>query len=328
MNTLNKNRIRKLITLFIATSSIIWGFVESLDAFGLISVAGRELKHYLLLVLACILISFLINYLTLNFWYKRIVQDEKLKTNLKKIKKLKKITKSVAFEGHYHKAMFIEWRVNTLLEKIKKISAGHITLDAKNSYDYIIYIFGSIIKQLNPGDTYLALSNLDFWTRIDFNSGVFLSENAKALARGVCFRRIIIVDESTIYDENKAVQRQELCRIVNCLRIWAHKYPKEFSAFIEFTFFLSNNYAEQSRYPVPYAILVNNKHSDFMTIIPQLHTYSQTPTIDIYFTHSEADLHYTRHLNRFEDFSKISEKKYDLNAMHKLLSQLEPKDYR
>jgi hypothetical protein len=129
------------------------------------------------------------------------------------------LSKMTAQAGDFHKSdnyfklMLAHFRVQTEGNKFKKISEAHDSywsLRALNMWDYFIYVFRAIFRELSTSDEYLTVSVIDFWakdkpsTEISHEQvdiGPFDSQNLfetnyfKCVSQNVRSKRVILVNK-------------------------------------------------------------------------------------------------------------------------------------
>ena len=102
------------------------------------------------------------------FFQKQTLDSEMIKSSRLGQRYIKKaISEAVSLSGYY-KLMVISWRLNTEVKKIKRILACQLTIESLRAFDHIIYVFKSLMIMLRPGDEYIGLCDMNFWSNVEF----------------------------------------------------------------------------------------------------------------------------------------------------------------
>lgn len=238
---------------------------------------------------------------------------------IQKLKLLLKILSTLIKEESYFKLLFLNWRIGTELEKAKNILAGNIKIDAKNDHDYIIYIFRMLIKHLKEGDEFIGLCDMNFWSRMELGSGYYLSENIEAVRRGVSIKRLIVVNQSTLFADSNNEDKKRLIEIVKNLYNWASVNSVEFEK-MDFHFFINDDSFGGDDYPKSFAFLNHQSGKDYMSIIPDMDTSDNNSFVYIDFKSLDVEKTLIERKSKFEELSKLKHKKKTLEDMLILLT--------
>lgn len=298
---------------FVAAFSLFWLFLESLNSFGLISLTSRGATYYLLLTVASLLTA-VVNYYIGVFNKKNIRLYKYKRAATVRVNSIKRHAARFLSEGSYFKLLFLDWRLQVELIKIRNLTGEHIQIEGRQPIDNITYIFRSILTKLQAGDEYITVSCIDFWEHVKLHRGFFLTENVEAAKRGVKIRRVIVIESAWL---NKVSHESQFNRLKTLVDNLYEKYEDDPDNFVkmELLFFVSENYEKDAAYPVPYAMITNDTHNDYMALLPRLHDYKESPFIDIYFTQDKNNPHFITHTRRFEDLYNKKSNKFTLQEM-------------
>ncbi len=234
---------------------------------------------------------------------------------------LRQTYEALMAEKSYFKLLFLDWRLQSELEKSRITSGGFILLPAKKAFDYTIYVFSSLMNRLQTTDSYMTISNLKFWSRVRFGEGHFLNENLRASDRGVVIRRIIIINEETLLLRNASPEWEELCSFVGRLYQFYGSNPRPFQG-IEWLFFVSNNYEIDCCAPVPYAVLTNAPFNEHMALLPVIaQNENEESQIKVYFSAQKDDLEINRLIDRYDGLYRQRSRHFDIQSFYEILFQ-------
>ncbi|WP_160112014.1 hypothetical protein [Aquimarina sp. AU58] len=293
-----KKDVKKISVRFIFTFGILWGFLESMIVFGVMNLEKGGGKYFITLLLFSLFLSII------NWYYDKLTQDRELSTLLNNIKirtsSISRHSKRFHSDGSYYKLLFLDWRIETELKKIRKLHGGHFQIEGRKPFDNLIYVFRSVITKLQEGDVYRTLSCIDFWEHVRLERNFFLTENLEAAKRGVTIKRILIIDKELFKSKIRSDDRRILEDVVRGIYEKAINSKGYFDK-MELKFFYSDNYTKDISYPVPYALITNDNFDDYMALLPTFNQFRDSPFLDIYFTHDKTNTHFITHDRRFED---------------------------
>jgi len=305
---------------FIATFSLLWTFLESLDSFHVLTLPEkRGVEYYLLLSGFCLIVA-IVNYILGEFNRKNIKLLKFKRTALGRTFSIKRHLNRFVVEGSYFKLLYLDWRLEVELKKIRSLIGEHIQIEGRKPVDNITYIFRSILMKLQVGDEYITVSCLDFWENVQLHKGFFLTENIEAAKRGVKIKRVIVIDRRWLKRKGFESQFDKLKLFVNGLFDKYEDDPDNFSK-MELFFYASDNYEQDASYPAPYAMITNDYYQDYMALLPKLKNFDDTPYIDLFFTQDKNNPHFVSHYKRFEDLYNKRVNKYNLQSLRDLLNK-------
>ncbi|MCB9232311.1 MAG: hypothetical protein H6581_11650 [Bacteroidia bacterium] len=296
------SKIKFPVITFFAVYSVIWGFLETGDYFGVISLQGRGLKAHFGFILISLIFTILVSILDK-------AKKEKSKTqilHLDLLEQLKDITKEINgifSEENPYKLKLIQWRLKTELNKLKNIRAGNWILESLSTYSYLRYIFGSVLMTLEMGDEYITLSNLEFWSKDNVGDNEFLDYNLRAVKDGVVIKRIIIINPQILRSKGRNKEKNELKLLVKDF-MSKKDQNSEFSKMSLF-FYLSPNSVEDLKEPVPFALIKNRDRTIFLKILPNLNKQNgRKPSVQISFANDDRESGYSSLLSRYLTIEK------------------------
>lgn len=245
--------------IFYTIVSSIWLYRQTNDHY-------KE-NHFIYLSF-CLVISVIIFYLKEFYNYRKIKNSKyyKIKQSLFEIDNL--VDKFNSKNNHYSLSL-MNLRLGIELTKFKLINGSVWELKALQKYAYLRSVFGAIISELDEGDEYRTLSNVDFWMKDRYGGTKFLTKNINASNRGVKIKRIIIIDENLFIrplDYTKEINAlkslvDELCEMSNSNN---HKMRN-----LETYFYPIKKDSEDIESDIPFAVIQNIKTKKYMSILPQ-----------------------------------------------------------
>lgn len=87
------------------------------------------------------------------------------------------------------------WRIARTNSHISQIRERRWEIEALAPQAYVANIFEEILSHLRPGDEYLTVTNLRFWSNSAVGKSNFLDSNIVAARSGVRIRRVFIVND-------------------------------------------------------------------------------------------------------------------------------------
>lgn len=108
---------------------------------------------------------------------------------------------------------------------------------------YIAQIFTEIIRNLSVGDSYMTVTNVEFWSDGQMGTTAFFAENVSAAVRGVQVQRVVLLDARAIRSSDAAF-RTALDVLKELLRAGEEVRRQDGKGNIEVKALLSEHYAE------------------------------------------------------------------------------------
>lgn len=218
----------------------------------------------------------------------------------------------------YYRLLFFVWRLEVELKKTESINGGVISLPAISAFDYMTFVFSNIMRGLSEGDEYVTTSCVEFWHRVKQGDGAFLDQNMKAALQGVVVNRVILVD-ARAFDESHQQQeyKKKLEGVVRYFYEKQKAHPEEFELMNHF-FVLSEEYEEEAKSPVPYAIVTNPDLKEYMAILPSLQSQPNESLMKIEFGRYR-DVATEAHYLKFQEFFHQRHSKYTIDKMYQML---------
>lgn len=251
-------------------------------------------------------------YLAYNTWKAEDADWKKNRMNWFQSDSLRSMSEQLEYidkfhnSGNYFKLMLAHFRVKTEHNKFLKISDSHNSywsLRALGMWDYFIYVFRAILRELMEGDEYLTISVIDFWTKdkpsteieneqVDISildkRNLFETNYLKCVEANVESKRVILINEEKVF-KGKLKQLQNLTSIDNDVEYYENfknivaKYSnKEFSheKFNNY-FYMANEleYNELIKEDIPFALIHRKSYANKLcisTYIPNLHVSDTT----------------------------------------------------
>ena len=291
---------------------VIWSVTEVLDYFGQQPFGDSEFRNkYGIYILLLILFAIVIGaYLQQRFFG----QPDDYKAIWARIKAKKQekngLINRVRAEQNYYKLLLIDWRLEIENKKYTQITSGRWTLEAHQPPSYLRYVLSEVVKILGPEDEYITLSNLDFWSKKSFGDSQFLDLNLNAIERGVKIYRIILFDGKIMQEPNKYPDQLRTIKEVITEFLEKKKIERDKMSQMDLSFYPSSDYKQDSKAPVPYALVNNKEKKAYMTILPLLPSNETRvlPKINIHFLASDKMREYQDHFIRFRKIQKKNTK--------------------
>lgn len=267
---MGKQNLLRFGKIFLAANTFMLILIGVVSGITALKSFWIESKSYAIFALiGCIIISLLIQFL-----WKPLINSIPGYANSKRnkinqeIKEIKRIIKKLHEKDDEYALSLFLWRIRVEKEKLKEIDIGKWSPRALKTYDYIRYIFGSVLSILSKGDTYNTLSNLNFWSEDKMGGSNFMEMNTAACDKGVNIQRIIVLDNS-IFNQPKLHKEEinKLEKLIQEINIAIEGSPKSYSN-IENHFFISSNYKKDGSFPVPYALITNDNNDQYISIKP------------------------------------------------------------
>ena len=305
----------------------LWAFVEVLTYFEVIKIDDNNNKNVLfILFLVFTILFYLIGILYQRFINKIDSEILVLKIKLKKeIASISRTVDLISNNNNYYKLLLIEWRLEHEREKFDRIFGGEWTIRDLSSYEYFRYIFLKVMGRLQKNDEYLTLSNIEFWNTKKGEIHSFLDENLAAVnLRGVVIKRVILIDKRWLESPDNYSDRIELlCRINQIIMARFTKIHKNQNQ-LKLDYYVSKNYDEDAKPPVPYAIVLNESRKNYMTILPDFIVERSTggySSLKFNFYKNPTTKDFETHLSRFRYIYSIEQEKYDVYNMEEYLKE-------
>ena len=204
--------------------------------------------------------------------YKKFAQhkdDIRFIENLKKLQN-KLVDLEVVIEGAFNKNnRLIENSAFSRLDKeitiIKDLTKNRAKLPALQNFEYIREILGRVIqKVMEPGDHYITLSRLDFWSTepLDKNK-IFMKANIESSLNQQKYIHRAIVLEKDLLKKNKELSFEMLQKkeaLLNVLKNFddAGKYKYNYFANLKLLFFFTDDYSSFEDYLLSAIVLKDN----------------------------------------------------------------------
>lgn len=88
------------------------------------------------------------------------------------------------------------WRLGRAHEQLASIRNRRWRFEAKTPNARAAYMFSMILKLLKPGEEYLTVTNIGFWSDESVGQYPFLRANTEAASRGVRVKRVFLIDQA------------------------------------------------------------------------------------------------------------------------------------
>jgi len=313
-----KNLLARIGTVFVGIATTLWLFCVILERLEIMTFsADHPTWSYVASILICCMLTAIV-----VFWSYYLNRPLVFSQSYKKVRsnlyRIDDYTRNFRKEKSYFKMMFIDWRMQTESRKLGKVNAGKITVEAKQVYDYGLYVFRSIISLLQEGDEYIGLCDMKFWWSVDFGSGYFMPENLKATNRGVKIKRIIIVKHTEVFGHDKMDERNEIIRVATHLKELAKSNESEFYQ-METFFYLHDDAAYRSSYPTSFALIQSPKHNDYLVMEPELENEVYDNSVDMYFSSKGENKAYRDRMAKFEELYRAKDRIKTIDQMVDIL---------
>ncbi|MEM6801183.1 MAG: hypothetical protein AAF696_07245 [Bacteroidota bacterium] len=304
---------------------ILWAILEILQFVGTIKKINRGSMFFLSLFFISLFLACLIRFF-LTYSPRSFIGLRKINGSLtKNIRELKELATSIYQRKSYFMLLIFKWRNEADLEKARSIQAGSLFLEAKKDHDYVISIFKSVVERLGPHDEFIGVCDLEFWHHIDFGRSFYLAANIDAVKRGVKIRRLIVVNNSLLYNPDNIQERLRLFHMVILLNKWAQGHQNEFKQ-MEFNFFINDDSNGKNEYPKPFAYLSHqigeDVDADYMTIALNMSKELKDYSVEMKFKAEGLQSGPFSGRTKYEEMFKQKEKVRTLEEMLNLLKSL------
>ncbi|PKV52555.1 hypothetical protein ATE84_4675 [Aquimarina sp. MAR_2010_214] len=287
-----------------------WGILNAiLEIIWLYYETGNYFKsnHYIFLLVS--VITAVAVYVIIEIIRQKSIKNKFTYEIRNTLHELESLVRSFDKKNAYFPLLLINWRLKIELSKVNKIKGGEWNLNALKTYEYLRNVFGSIISLLNKGDEYITLSNLDFWSEDRYGATDFVTSNLDAAKKGVIIKRIIIIDEKII--ETPQSYPDELSSLLKIIKELKRKIGnrREDARNMQTYFYLSKNYDDDARPPVPFAIIYDKTEDRYISMLPSnLITKKENPYVSIKLKDPQNDHDVRASKDRFHDiYSKTTE---------------------
>ena len=291
----------EFLKIFIGTFGAIWTFLESGERFmGVIVIADKGWLYYLgILLLSTALSVGYAKYAALrNTNYLIIDLSKKIQD---KMKSLNRRHKMMMVDQSYFKLLFVYWRIESELEKGKMVDGGHFALPAKTAFDYIIYVFSSLLNRLRNTDEFITLSNIDFWERVIKTRNTFLTDNLRAVERNVIIKRIVLVDRRVLDSKKFSQEREKINYVARGIYERYRRNTVNFER-MDWFFYVSDQYDLDNQAPVPYAIMYNKASNEHLAVLPRFsETIEEDSQIEFHFSQRKNDDNILPYVHRYNE---------------------------
>ena len=277
-------------SLFLLIYQNIWVFVET----------EAQLKtNFIPLIIGSLLLSIVVY--SVSIFLIRRLRKESIRFKIEEnMEDSHRIIKEFEDNERYYEMISTLWRSSMEYNKLQNIKSGEWTVSALETYEYLRYVFGQILRMLDKGDTYKTLSNLDFWEKERYGGTDFIAMNVAAAKKDVNIQRIIVIDNE-IFSQPKQ-HEAEIKALNNLLQEFEDSIPmnsKE-SQNIKNYFYLSEDYKSDVAPPYPFAIISNEKYNTQMAVLPNVIEKDKNPHIDVKFLNERTALYFQTNLARFD----------------------------
>ncbi len=215
----------------------------------------------------------------------------------------------------------IDWRLEQELGKLTQINTNSWQIFAKDSIPYLRYVFEHVLKSLHPGDSYITLSNLEFWSPQKFGVGDFISANVNAIRKSsIVIDRVILVNAKLISKKCPNELKNEKLNLIQLVKLF-HGNPILSKS--NLLFFLTNNPDSKDYQHVPFVIIKRGEKDKvkYMSLVAQF-PLKRDPYLLIRF-HNKIDLLIESHLDLFTRHKRNKDNKSECISLREIRKRLE-----
>jgi len=313
LRKINWFQLFSIWAIFVSTVQIAWTLIYETE-----NLLQQNHKFFLVI---CFIVAML-TYFGKEYIFHNLTQTRIKYKIYDQLNSIKKIVKSLDKEGKDFELKLLNWRIGVESTKAKNIASGAWNLNALQTYEFVRYVFGSVLKHLEEGDEYITLSNLNFWHRDKYGGTDFMASNITAAAMGVKIRRIIIVDSDIL--SHPELYREEILalkELVPEIKSQLIRNPKS-AMNISMYFYESRNYQHDARPPVPFALIVNKDKSKYMAVLPSSIIESGNPSISVKLKNEQTMMDFNVNMDRYESIAAKTTKLISIDAMELKLNSI------
>jgi len=302
----NKNTLRTIAFQLILTTIAAIVINKVTD-----SSIGKTERYIAYAALIVVTLSTYV-YLAYNTWKVADADWKKNRMNWFQSDSIKRMSEQVEYiekfhsGGNYFKLMLAHFRIKTEHNKFMKISDAHNTywsLRALSMWDYFIYVFRAVLRELMEGDEYLTISVIDFWTKDKPSTEIeneqadismldkrnlFETNYLKCVEANVESKRVILINEEKVkqgklkLSQHPNIADSDIDYYTNFKDIVSKYADADFvhEKFNNFFYMASEiEYNELLKEDIPFALIRRNSYSNKLcisTYIPDIHSPDTT----------------------------------------------------